>query len=179
MGRYIQILLTATPAACLDPDTIVNGEVTHFFYGPEGWVEKWSGGSQGYRLISQRAVDADTIMQIAEVMNDGWVPSQIYMKDVACVQTLAGGQGFKEGQIGFWNRRIMDIEMPEPAVKPTAVPRDTQKVARPPQQQQQRSLLGAAPRLQHQPHPHRPHRPNYQIRLASEKCLISVSPLKA
>lgn len=192
MGRYIQILLTATPAACLDPDMIINGTVTHFLYGPEGWVEQ-SGGErsggersggerssscQGYRFISQRAVNADTIMQIVEVMEDGWVPSQIYMKDIACITQLEGGKGFKEAQVGSWNRRIMDFDMPdeaaEPATKPVAVPRDTLKAAQPPQQHQQRSLLGAGPR---QPRPH--HRPNYQIRIASQKCLIAVSPLKA
>ncbi len=182
MGKYTHILLTATPATCLDPDTIVNGEVTHFFYGPEGWVEQ-SGdkrcGCQGYRLISQRALDADTIMQIVEVMDDGWVPSQIYLKDIGCITPLEGGQGFKEAQVGFWNRGSMEIEMPpqaaaEAAAKPVAIPRDRQKAARPQPPEQPRSLLGPAPR-QHRHH----HRPNYQIRLASQKCLIAVSPLKA
>ncbi len=173
MGRYIQILLTATPAVCLDPDTIVNGTVTHFLYGPEGWIEQSGSSCQGYRLISQRAVDADTIMQIVEVMEDGWIPSQIYMKDIGCITPLEGGQGFTESQVGFWNRRIMDIEMPDDAAKPAAVPQDMQKVSL---SQQKRSLLGAGPRQPHQPRPH--NRPNYQIRLASDKCLISFSPLK-
>ncbi len=140
MKEFYQILTVKTGA--LNEE----GDIVHYFYGPEGWIEKCEGQTVGYRLIQQRATaNGMAISQIVERMQDGWIPSQILFRDVAIRKWLGDGQNVAD--VGGWQQTFMVVPLPlaapVAAATQSADRRGTQMSA-----SQQTSLLGQAPRQQ-------------------------------
>lgn len=96
MGKYLQILLTR--AYELPP--ISNCNILHIHYGIDGWLEECNDQIRAFRFVSQKHIDKQTIMQIVEEMEDGWMPSKILLKDTV----------FSNNEtVGIWNRVIMEL----------------------------------------------------------------------
>ncbi len=105
MGKYLQILLTRN----YDMPPISNCSIMHIQYGCDGWIEQIDNNYKGYRFIRQSHIDKHTIMQIVEEMEDGWVPSQILLKDTVFNTVVSTNELITENIMGWWNRKIMEI----------------------------------------------------------------------